>query len=139
MPSKDQKQIFDCGPLGSSYQPGHAHCDLHRYAFSYEGRPLIVDSGLGNYRAGKLRKEARSIYVHNSLVVNGLEQAELWAVFRMGRRVKPEGKRFEAMEDRIVSSYRNNLNKKSVSPFSNNTICTKTMDSHRGRNRGKPY
>ncbi len=82
--------VIDGGELGVSYQPGHAHCDLLSYELSYKGLRFVVDSGVGEYLPTELRRKARSIYGHNTLVVNGLEQAEIWSAFRMGRRVHPE-------------------------------------------------
>ncbi len=84
--------IFDGGELGVSYQPGHAHCDLLSFEYAYDGKRFIVDTGVGNYRETDLRQHARSIYAHNTVVVNGLDQAQIWKAFRMGKRVVPEGK-----------------------------------------------
>jgi uncharacterized heparinase superfamily protein len=88
--SSDQYLIVDGGKLGAEYQPGHAHCDLFSFEYSYRGKRFIVDSGPGEYLNTDLRQKARSIYSHNCVVVNRLEQAEIWQTFRMGRRIKPE-------------------------------------------------
>lgn len=82
--------LVDGGELGVRYQPGHAHCDLLSYELSYQGYRFVVDSGIGEYVPTELRHKARSIYSHNTLVVNGMDQAEIWSAFRMGRRVHPE-------------------------------------------------
>ena len=105
--------VIDGGELGVSYQPGHAHCDLLSYEFSVKGQRLIVDSGVGEYLPTELRQKARSIYSHNTLVVNGLEQAELWSAFRMGRRVRPQqvSVKTEPVFE-FTGAYRNAMDKK---------------------------
>jgi uncharacterized heparinase superfamily protein len=84
-----QYLVVDGGPLGVDYQPGHAHCDFLSFEYSYDNQRFIVDSGLGEYRPSELRKKARGIYSHNTVVVNKLEQADIWKAFRVGRRIKP--------------------------------------------------
>ncbi len=86
----DYYLMVDGGELGVRYQPGHAHCDFLSYEFSFKGQRFIVDSGVGEYLPTDLRRRARSIYSHNTVVVNGLDQAELWSAFRMGRHIRPQ-------------------------------------------------
>jgi len=85
--SNDQYLIFDTGELGVSYQPGHAHCDILSFEYSYNGHRFFVDTGVGNYLESDLRLKARSIYAHNTAVVNGMDQAQLWKAFRVAKRV----------------------------------------------------
>jgi uncharacterized heparinase superfamily protein len=87
--SSDQYLVIDGGKLGPEYQPGHAHCDLLSFEYSYNSKRFIVDTGLGEYLNTETRIKARSIESHNTMVVNGQEQAEIWQAFRMGRRVRP--------------------------------------------------
>jgi len=109
--SEEQFLVIDCGMLGPGYQPGHAHCDLLSYEYSYAGCRFIVDSGIGNYLPSQLRKKARGIYAHNTVVVNKLDQAELWQAFRMGKRIKSIDFKYDESDDEIhcVGSYNNNL------------------------------
>jgi uncharacterized heparinase superfamily protein len=78
--------IFDCGPLGPSYQPGHGHCDLLSYELSLQGQRVVVDTGVSTYEPGGERLFERSTAAHNTLRVDGEEQAEIWGSFRVGRR-----------------------------------------------------
>jgi len=82
--------IFDCGPLGPDYQPGHGHCDTLSYELSLAGQRFIVDSGVGNYY-GDLdwRMYYRSTRAHNTVVIDGAEQSEIWDRFRVARRAHP--------------------------------------------------
>ena len=81
--------VIDCGPVGPDYQPGHAHCDTLSYELVIDGRRVIVDSGVHDYEASPERAYARSTRAHNTVVVDGEEQSEIWGVFRVGCRAKP--------------------------------------------------
>jgi uncharacterized heparinase superfamily protein len=101
--------IIDCGPMGPVYQPGHAHCDTLSFELTLDGRRVIVDSGVFDYEPSSERVYARSTRAHNTVMINGQEQSELWGVFRMARRAKPivatmarlpgNGLRFEGTHD----------------------------------------
>ena len=78
--------VFDGGPLGPDYQLGHAHCDVLSYELSLEGQRVVVDTGVSTYEKGPERHYERSTAAHNTLRIDGEEQAEIWAAFRVGRR-----------------------------------------------------
>src|SRR6185503_19989802 len=78
--------IFDCGPLGPDYQPGHGHSDVLSYELTLHGRRVIVDTGVSSYERGPERYYERSTAAHNTIRVDGSEQAEIWGGFRVGRR-----------------------------------------------------
>jgi uncharacterized heparinase superfamily protein len=78
--------ILDCGPLGPDYQPGHGHCDLLSYELSLQGQRIVVDTGVSTYELGSNRLYERSTAAHNTIRIDGEEQAEIWASFRVGRR-----------------------------------------------------
>jgi uncharacterized heparinase superfamily protein len=86
--------VFRCGPLGPEYQPGHGHCDLLSYELSLKGSRVVVDTGVSTYERGPDRHYERSTCAHNTLRVDGEEQAEIWASFRVGR--KPKAGKLEA-------------------------------------------
>jgi uncharacterized heparinase superfamily protein len=111
--SSDQYLIIDGGKLSVDYQPGHAHCDLFSFEYTYKSKRFIVDSGPGEYINTELRQKARSIYGHNCMVVNGLDQAEIWQSFRMGRRVRSGKIEISRDNDRLVfrGCYKNNLSR----------------------------
>ncbi|WP_342348769.1 alginate lyase family protein [uncultured Nitrospira sp.] len=81
--------VIDCGPIGPDYNPAHAHCDTLSYELSLNGRRVIVDSGVYDYEPSLQRAYARSTKAHNTVVVDGQEQSEMWGVFRVARRAKP--------------------------------------------------
>lgn len=80
--------IFDCGAVGPDFQPGHAHCDVLSYELSLDGQRVVVDTGVSTYEPGPERHYERSTAAHNTLRIDGEEQAEIWASFRVGRRPK---------------------------------------------------
>jgi uncharacterized heparinase superfamily protein len=81
--------IIDCGPIGPDYQPGHAHCDTLSYELAIDGQRVVVDSGVFDYEPSEERAYARSTRAHNTVIVDGEEQSEIWGVFRVGRRARP--------------------------------------------------
>lgn len=81
--------IFDVGKPCPDYLPAHAHADLLSYELLVGGERLIVDSGVYEYTAGLWRDYFRSTRAHNTIELNGTDQSEVWASFRIGRRARP--------------------------------------------------
>jgi uncharacterized heparinase superfamily protein len=87
--------IVDCGEIGPSYQPGHAHCDTLSFELTLDSRPLIVDSGVFDYEDSEMRRYVRSTRAHNTAMIDRCEQSELWGVFRVAGRARPVHARLE--------------------------------------------
>jgi uncharacterized heparinase superfamily protein len=85
-PESRSSLIFDSGPLGPDYQPGHGHCDVLSYELSLHGQRVVVDTGASTYEPGPERHYERSTAAHNTLRIDAVEQAEIWGSFRVGRR-----------------------------------------------------
>jgi uncharacterized heparinase superfamily protein len=82
--------IFDCGKMGPDFQPGHGHCDALSYSWSYLGERVVVDSAVDDYYRGDAWREYyRSTRAHNTVLIDGQEQSEIWGNFRVGRRAHP--------------------------------------------------
>lgn len=81
--------LFDAAPIGPDYLPGHSHGDIFSFELSLDGHRVIVDSGTCNYEEGPLRSFCRSTRAHNTVEIEGEDQAEFWASFRVGRRGRP--------------------------------------------------
>ena len=94
--------IIDCGPIGPDYQPGHAHCDALSYELAIDGRRVIVDSGVFDYEPSQERAYARSTRAHNTVMVDGEEQSEIWGVFRVARRARPLSAQIQANAHEVV-------------------------------------
>jgi uncharacterized heparinase superfamily protein len=80
--------LIDCGPVGPDYQPGHAHCDTLSYELVLDGRRIVVDTGVHDYEPGERRHRSRGTASHNTVMVDGAEQSEIWGVFRVGYRAR---------------------------------------------------
>jgi uncharacterized heparinase superfamily protein len=81
--------IFDAAPLGPDYQPGHGHADTLSFELSSHGQRIFVNSGTSTYEANPLRNYERGTAAHNTVRIDGLDQSEVWAVFRIARRARP--------------------------------------------------
>ena len=81
--------ICDAAPIGPDYLPGHAHGDLFSFELSLAGRRVIVDAGVHGYEADAMRSYCRSTRAHNTVEVEGQDQCEFWAAFRVARRGRP--------------------------------------------------
>ena len=49
-------------------------------------QPLIVDTGISTYEKNKRRNIERSTASHNTVMIGGKEQSEMWGGFRVGKR-----------------------------------------------------
>ncbi|WP_171447271.1 heparinase II/III family protein [Corallococcus carmarthensis] len=66
------------GKQGQRGVGGHSHNDKLSFELHFNGRPVIVDPGTGSYtRDPALRNAMRSTAAHNTLQVDGAEQAPL--------------------------------------------------------------
>lgn len=80
--------VIDCGSVGPDYQPGHTHCDTLSYELLMDGRRVVVDTGVYDYEPGERRHRSRTTASHNTVMVDGAEQSEIWGVFRVARRAR---------------------------------------------------
>jgi hypothetical protein len=80
--------IFDAGEMGPSDVIGHGHGDFLACEVSLGGERVIVDPGVFAYSAGPLRDRTRSAASHNGPRYAGLEPAEFFGAWRVGRRGK---------------------------------------------------
>ena len=94
MRAEDKYLILDCGKLGPDQNPAHGHCDMLSYELYLGNQRFVVDSGTYEYEAGEWRDFFRSTRAHNTVVVDGEEQSEIWASFRVARRALPIRRRF---------------------------------------------
>jgi len=83
--------ILDAAVLGPDYLLGHAHCDMLSVLLDFEGKSIWADTGVFEYEEGERRQYSRGTCAHNTVVLDGLEQAEIWKSFRVGRRGYPKG------------------------------------------------
>jgi uncharacterized heparinase superfamily protein len=87
--------VCDAAPIGPDYLPGHAHGDFFSFELSLAGRRVLGDAGVFGYEEDEMRRFCRSTRAHNTVEVDGEDQCEFWASFRVGRRGRPRDVRFE--------------------------------------------
>jgi len=75
-------------PFNPIYNPAHSHCDKLSILFWYQNTPVIVDTGNYDYEHSRERGYARSVSAHNTIQVDDRAQAQMWDVFRIGKRGK---------------------------------------------------
>lgn len=80
--------FIDVGNIGPDYQPGHAHSDTFNFELQLNKKPFLVDSGISTYEKNEIRQNERSTLSHNTVMVNNIEQTDVWGGFRVGRRAK---------------------------------------------------
>ena len=80
--------LVDVGAVGPDYIPGHAHSDTLSFVLHYQSEPLIVDTGISTYEKNERRTLERSTWSHNTVMVDGKEQSEVWGGFRVARRAR---------------------------------------------------
>jgi hypothetical protein len=81
--------IFDAAPLGPDYQPGHGHADALSFEASCDGRRVLVNSGTSTYDKGFDRAYEVGTAAHNTILIDGVDQSEMWGAFRVARRAVP--------------------------------------------------
>ncbi|MEO8219069.1 MAG: alginate lyase family protein, partial [Acidobacteriota bacterium] len=83
--SDSQYFIIRTGKIAADELPAHAHGDNGSFEWSVDGHRIIVDAGVYEYDPGERRRWSRSTEAHNTVTVNGADQAEFWGSFRVGR------------------------------------------------------
>jgi uncharacterized heparinase superfamily protein len=74
---KNYRMDISCGGIGLNGKGGHAHNDLHSFTLSVKGKEFVVDPGSYVYTSfHRLRNYYRSTAVHNTMIINGLEQRD---------------------------------------------------------------
>jgi hypothetical protein len=70
------KIVIDCGPFGAG-AAGHRHADALSITAAARGRDRLIDSGTFEYVGGGFERDRfRSTRAHNTLIVDGVDQAE---------------------------------------------------------------
>ncbi len=78
------KLIFDAGQVGPDYALGHAHCDALSIECFVGGDPWIVNMGTYAYQDAR-RLDYKATCSHSTICVQGEDQHECWAPFRVAR------------------------------------------------------
>lgn len=86
----------DAGPLGFLSIAAHGHADALSFTLSAGGRAFFVDPGTFDYYSQpKWRRYFRSVFAHNTLVVDGEDQSVQEGAMMWGRRAEAGVSRWE--------------------------------------------
>jgi hypothetical protein len=85
---KKYELFIDVGNIGPDYQPGHAHSDTFNFELQLNKKPFLVDKGISTYEKNEIRQNERGTASHNTVMINNMEQTDVWGGFRVGRRAK---------------------------------------------------
>ncbi len=96
---EDVYLVIDGGSIGPDYLPGHAHADIFSYELSFHQHRWIVDTGVSTYESGPERIHERGTAAHNTVTVDGADQAECWGSFRVARRFSPSDVSYKHADD----------------------------------------
>lgn len=100
--------MIDTGPVGSSYQPGHAHADTFNFVLNINDKPVIVDTGISTYEANKIRLKERGTAAHNTVTVQDNNSSEVWSSFRVANRAEVK---IVKEENNLVTAQHNGFRK----------------------------
>ena len=81
MGGRDQQLVIDAGPQGAA-TAGHGHADALSLCMNSDGQAVLIDPGTCEYVGdGDERGEFRGTPAHNTLCVDGLDQADAQGPF----------------------------------------------------------
>ena len=92
--SEGELLLCDGGEIAPDHLPAHGHGDIFAFEWSLGGKRFIVDTGVFEYQ-GPSRAYSRSTAAHNTVTLDGLDQAEFWSAFRVARRPRLRDRRHE--------------------------------------------
>jgi len=97
--------IGNSGPLGLKSLGAHGHADALSFWLSIDGNPIFIDPGTYLYHSGgKWRNYFRSTSAHNTIKIDGRDQAEILADFIFGTFYKVKNTLFYENEEKAVWS-----------------------------------
>ena len=82
----DVVAVVDTGLCCPDGQPGHAHADTLAFEFSVAGTRMVVNCGTYAYQDAVWRNRLRGTAAHSTVEIDGCDSAEVYGVFRLGRR-----------------------------------------------------
>jgi uncharacterized heparinase superfamily protein len=89
--------IFDVGEIGLKQNPGHGHADILSIILGSHNIPIFIDPGTLQYNNKIESLSLKMTSNHNTVAINGENQAKLWGFFRWSYLPKD-----------IISSYKIN-------------------------------
>ncbi len=82
---------------------GHNHASLLQLLLWTDGKPLLIDGGTYRYNDDRgWRNALRGTHAHNTVVVDGLDQAEPFRKFGWLSKLRPGESRFRETDDFVI-------------------------------------
>ena len=86
--------VIDCGPQGYGWA-GHGHADALSVQLAMDGKPILIDPGTCTYvNSSGERSHFRQTACHNTVVVDGLSQADPAGAFKWERLAEAKSERW---------------------------------------------
>ena len=82
----DAVALMDAGRCCPDDLPAHAHADTLAFEFSVSDARMIVNCGTYAYQDAAWRNRLRGTAAHSTVEIDGINSAEVYGVFRLGRR-----------------------------------------------------
>lgn len=101
---EDSFLVLDCGPIAPDDLPAHGHGDILSFEWSIGDQRVIVDPGVFEYIEGERRMASRGAASHNTLCIEGADQADFFGAFRCGRRPKVDVLKVDLSGERLEVS-----------------------------------
>lgn len=99
--NEDQWLLVDCGAICTPELPAHGHADALSFEWDVAGQRLVVDAGVDEYQDGNARRLNRSSSRHNTVFIEGYDQAELIGSFRTGKSAEVSLRSYCANRERF--------------------------------------
>jgi hypothetical protein len=98
--------LFDAGPLGMGSMAAHGHADALHFTLSIDGEPFFIDPGTYCYHTElDFREYFRGTRAHNTLVVNGMDQAKQEGPFLWSKKYNCVVHKWIPEENTIMASH----------------------------------
>jgi hypothetical protein len=100
---RERLVLADAGPLGYGRMLAHGHSDALAFTLSVGGHPVLVDPGTGDYHGDPaLRLYLRSVAAHNTVSLDGQDQAVSRGLFIWHHPYHAKATRWEAAADHVA-------------------------------------
>ena len=97
---------FDFGPLGMGSMAAHGHADALSFTLSINGKMFFIDPGTYCYHDNlEFREYFRSTRAHNTLLINGEDQATQQGPFLWSDHFESNLKKYDPDENVIAASH----------------------------------
>lgn len=98
--SFESEIIFDVSNIGLPNNPGHGHSDILSIIYSFKRHPIFVDPGTKKYSSDQASLAMKKTISHNTISIEGNDQAKLWGFFRWG--YLPENLKYNIEESEMA-------------------------------------